>query len=341
MSVDGDEEQGHGLLAWGNVTRRQVTHLSTPLLSNNSTIGKEVLYIVVAKVFSGHDTNILKWTMWPEYHHAGLSDLILDTWEVERDGMIHSYSRNGQPFQTVDIPSEIPSQVEARWIRDQIGEIRSHMLSKVRLTVHGKYNFQGMANCKEYVTALMKHDCFACDMDNVIEDESAGYRRWLAPILIQCIVDLSFGAKGRYALARHPSTRGYFDPFPLNALLITATMVYHAITEYSGGSYVTAKFDASVVADTYSRLKNTWQQQTSERARLTLDILRSRIKKQAGPLAAQDSARADTIRDKYMDRLDDLPVAEIGLNLTDLAASHDNQATDDTRPTVENRELYN
>lgn len=70
----------------------------------------------------------------------------------------------------------------------------------------------------------------------------------MAPILIQCIVDLFFGAKGRYALARHSSTRGYFDPFPLNALLITATMVYHAIAEHSGGSYVTAKFDANVVA---------------------------------------------------------------------------------------------
>lgn len=117
MSVDGeDEEQGHGPLAWGNVTRRQVTHLGTPLLSNNSTIGKEVLYIVVAKVFSGHDTNVLKWTMWPEYHPASLSNLILDTWEAERDGMIHSYSRDGQPFQTADIPSEIPSQIEARWV---------------------------------------------------------------------------------------------------------------------------------------------------------------------------------------------------------------------------------
>lgn len=67
-------------------------------------------------------------------------------------------------------------------------------------------------------------------------------------------------------------------------------------------------------------------------------------------MAAQDSAREDTIRDKYMDRLDDLPVAEIGLNLTDLTASHDNQPTvedqpivedqptDDNQPTVENGE---
>ncbi|ODM16227.1 hypothetical protein SI65_08226 [Aspergillus cristatus] len=98
-------------------------------------------------------------------------------------------------------------------------------------------------------------------------------------------------------------------------------MVYHAIAEHSGGSYVTAKFNANVVADTYSRLKSTWQQQTSERAQLTLDILQSHVKKQAGPLAAQDSAREDTICDKYMDRLDDLPVAEIGLNLTDMTTS--------------------